>query len=77
MKARFEAQYGLTAYDARALTASRELAAFFEATAAVTVSPKLAANWVMGELSAALHANDLDIAHAPVSAAIPATGPPP
>ena len=66
MKTRFESQYALTAYDAHALTASRELAAYYEATARVPVSAKLAANWVMGEFSAALHKADLDVSRAPV-----------
>jgi aspartyl-tRNA(Asn)/glutamyl-tRNA(Gln) amidotransferase subunit B len=70
MKARFESQYGLTAYDARALTASRELAAFYEATAnALPSGAKLAANWVMGEVAAALNKADLDILDSRVSAA--------
>jgi len=68
MQARFAAQYGLTAYDARALTASRELAAYYEATASAPVNPKVAANWVTGEVAAALNRADLDIAEAPVPA---------
>ena len=68
MQARFESQYGLVAYDARTLTASRELAAYFEAAAVALVTPKLAANWVMGEFSGALNKAELDIASAPVSA---------
>jgi aspartyl-tRNA(Asn)/glutamyl-tRNA(Gln) amidotransferase subunit B len=69
MKTRFETQYGLTAYDARALTSSRELASYFEATAgALPGGAKLAANWIMGEVSAALNKANLDIADAPVSA---------
>jgi len=68
MKARFESQYGLTPYDARALTASRELAAYFEtAAAALPGGAKLAANWVLGEVSAALNRASLDIAAAPLS----------
>jgi aspartyl-tRNA(Asn)/glutamyl-tRNA(Gln) amidotransferase subunit B len=70
MKARFEAQYGLTAYDARALTSSRELAAYFETVAgALAGGAKLAANWIMGELAAALNKANLDIVDVPVSAA--------
>ncbi len=69
MKARFEAQYALPAYDARTLTASRELAAYFEATAAaIPARQSSAANWVLGELSAALNKVERDIADAPVSA---------
>ena len=69
MKVRFEARYALPAYDARTLTASRELAAYFEATAAAFPgAAKLAANWVLGEVSAALNKVERDIADAPVSA---------
>ena len=67
MRARFEAQYGLAAYDARTLTSSRELAAYFEATAIAPGDAKLAANWVLGEVSAALNKAELDITSAPVS----------
>jgi aspartyl-tRNA(Asn)/glutamyl-tRNA(Gln) amidotransferase subunit B len=68
MKARFESQYGLPAYDARTLTSSRELAAYFEATAAaIPGEAKMAANWVLGELSAALNKVERDICDAPVS----------
>ncbi len=60
--ARLMAQYGLSAYDAGVLTASRELADYYEAVArAVPSQPKLAANWVMGDLSAALNKEGLDI----------------
>jgi aspartyl-tRNA(Asn)/glutamyl-tRNA(Gln) amidotransferase subunit B len=67
MLARFGAQYGLTAYDARTLIASRELAAYYEAAAIASGNPKLAAHWVMGDVSAALNRADLDVARAPVS----------
>ena len=69
MRLRFESQYGLPPYDARTLTASRELAAYFEATAAALPgAAKLAANWVLGEVSAALNKVERDVADAPVSA---------
>jgi len=69
MKTRFEREYALTAYDARVLTSSRELAAYFETVAATLAgSAKLAANWIMGELTAALHKASLDIADSPISA---------
>ena len=59
---RFASQYGLSAYDAGVLTASRELAAYYEEVAKqVPGEPKLAANWVMGELAAALNKDGLDI----------------
>ena len=60
--ARFVAEYGLSAYDALVLTASRDLADYYEAVVhAVPTQPKLAANWVMGELSAALNKDGLEI----------------
>jgi aspartyl-tRNA(Asn)/glutamyl-tRNA(Gln) amidotransferase subunit B len=60
--ARFSSQYGLSAYDAGVLTASRELADYYEEVArAVPQEPKLAANWVMGELAAALNKEGLEV----------------
>jgi len=60
--ARFSSQYGLSAYDAGVLTASRELADYYEEVArAVPQEPKLAANWVMGELAAALNKESLEV----------------
>jgi aspartyl-tRNA(Asn)/glutamyl-tRNA(Gln) amidotransferase subunit B len=61
--ARFASQYGLTAYDAGVLTASRELAEYYESVvSAAPVDAKLAANWVMGELAAALNKENLEVA---------------
>ncbi len=67
-RARFHAEYGLSEYDANLLTASRELADYFETVARESGEPKLAANWVGGELMAALNKGDGDIAQSPVSA---------
>jgi len=68
-KARFMTQYGLSGYDAAVLTAMRELADYYEAAvAAAGGQGKLAANWVMGDLSAALNRDDSDITASPVSA---------
>jgi aspartyl-tRNA(Asn)/glutamyl-tRNA(Gln) amidotransferase subunit B len=68
--ARFAAQYGLSAYDAQVLTASREMAQFYEAVAAaVPDDTKLAANWVMGDYSAFLNKDGLDVAASRLSAA--------
>ena len=47
---RFEREYGLPAYDAEVLTASRELADYFEACARACGAPKAAANWIMGDV---------------------------
>jgi aspartyl-tRNA(Asn)/glutamyl-tRNA(Gln) amidotransferase subunit B len=60
--ARFSSAYGLSAYDAGVLTASRELADYYEAVVRqVPKEPKLAANWVMGDLAAALNKEGLEI----------------
>src|ERR1700758_771662 len=56
MRARFVRQYGLSAYDAALLTSSRPLAQYFEAAARAAPDPKAVANWVNGEVSAALNA---------------------
>ena len=67
--ARFAAHYGLSPYDAGVLTASRELADYYEeAVRAVPKEPKLAANWVMGELAARLNRDGLEVAAARVPA---------
>ncbi len=66
-KQRFEADYGLSAYDAEVLTATRELADYYEnVVAAAGCDAKLCANWVMGDLSAALNTENLDIAQSRV-----------
>ncbi|MEW6679261.1 MAG: Asp-tRNA(Asn)/Glu-tRNA(Gln) amidotransferase subunit GatB [Pseudomonadota bacterium] len=69
-QARYRTEFGLSAYDAAALTGSRALADYFEAVAAALPKPdpKLAANWVMGDLSAALNKAEMDLADAPISA---------
>jgi aspartyl-tRNA(Asn)/glutamyl-tRNA(Gln) amidotransferase subunit B len=67
---RFAREYALSTYDAHVLTASRELAAYYEEVAhAVPGEPKLAANWVMGELAASLNKDGLDIGASPISPA--------
>ena len=64
---RFKAAYGLNAYDAEVLTATRELAAYFEAVVQAAGSDaKLCANWVMGDLAAALNKAGLEIEQSPV-----------
>ena len=68
--ARFASQYGLSTYDAGVLTASRELAEYYEEVAReVPSEPKLAANWVMGELAAALNKDGLEIGSGKLPAA--------
>jgi len=69
MAARFVADYGLPEYDATTLTQSKSMAAYFEAAAQACGQPKLASNWVMGEVSRRLNAQDIGIDAAPVSPA--------
>ncbi len=68
MKARFEAQFGLTSYDAAALTAGRELADYFVAAVDAGADAKPVANWVMGAISAKLNVEEKSLADSPVSA---------
>jgi aspartyl-tRNA(Asn)/glutamyl-tRNA(Gln) amidotransferase subunit B len=67
MRERFVREYGLSGYDAQTLTGSQELARYFEGVAATIADKKVAANWVMGEFSAALNESDVPVAAAPVS----------
>jgi aspartyl-tRNA(Asn)/glutamyl-tRNA(Gln) amidotransferase subunit B len=67
MAARFSATYGLSDYDATALTQSRDVAAYFEAASAACGQAKLVGNWIMGEISRRLNATDADIRRCPVS----------
>jgi len=69
--ARFARDLGLSVYDAGVLSASRELGAYFEAVLADLsgAHAKLAANWVMGELSSALNRDNLEITASRVSPA--------
>jgi aspartyl-tRNA(Asn)/glutamyl-tRNA(Gln) amidotransferase subunit B len=69
MAARFVADYGLPEYDATTLTQSKAMAAYFEATARACRQPKLASNWIMGELSRRLNSSETSIEMAPVSSA--------
>ena len=67
-RARFMKDYGLTAYDAGVLTASRELADYYEQLVRESGSdPKIAANWVTGELAAFLNRDNKDISASPVT----------
>jgi len=70
MRARFVRDYGLSAYDAAQLTGERATARYFETVAQALPAgqAKLAANWIMGELSAALNRDELTLDQAPVSA---------
>jgi aspartyl-tRNA(Asn)/glutamyl-tRNA(Gln) amidotransferase subunit B len=67
---RFKTQYGLSDYDAAVLTATRELADYYEAVlVAANSDAKLCANWVMGDLSGALNKAALEIDESPLEAA--------
>ncbi len=69
-RAQFAADFGLSAYDAGALTGSRELADYFDAAAAGADARigKLCANWIAGALTARLNEDGLDITQARVNA---------
>ncbi len=71
MQARFSGQYGLSLYDAAALTSSRDIAIYFAETLshAGTGQAKLCANWIMGELAARLSREGIELSAAPVQPA--------
>ncbi|MDG0857157.1 Asp-tRNA(Asn)/Glu-tRNA(Gln) amidotransferase subunit GatB [Roseateles puraquae] len=66
MAARFESVDGLPAYDATMMTQSLATARYYEAAKAAGATPKLVANWVMGEISKRLNASGAEIDTAPV-----------
>jgi aspartyl-tRNA(Asn)/glutamyl-tRNA(Gln) amidotransferase subunit B len=65
---RFQNELGLSHYDASVISASRAMADYFETVYKKIDDAKLAANWVMGELSRLLNQDDKDITESPVSA---------
>ena len=67
LRARFTSQYGLSAYDAGVLTASRALADYFEAAVRAGAPPKLAANWIASELLRELNNANVEISSSPIS----------
>jgi aspartyl-tRNA(Asn)/glutamyl-tRNA(Gln) amidotransferase subunit B len=69
MAARFVQDYGLPEYDAATLTQSQAMGAYFEAVARDSGQPKLASNWIMGEVSRRLNAEERGIETLPVPAA--------
>jgi aspartyl-tRNA(Asn)/glutamyl-tRNA(Gln) amidotransferase subunit B len=69
MATRFMRDYALPEYDATQLTQSKAIAAYFETSAQLSGQPKLASNWIMGEVSRRLNADDRGIAAAPVQPA--------
>ncbi len=64
---RFIRDYALSVYDAGTLTATRELADYYEAVVAGCDAPKLAANWLMGDFTAALNRSELEVGQSPVA----------
>ncbi len=64
---RFIKQYALSEYEAALLTVSRDLANFYEDTVKNTNQAKLSANWISGELLAALNKHDLEINNSPIT----------
>jgi aspartyl-tRNA(Asn)/glutamyl-tRNA(Gln) amidotransferase subunit B len=69
MAERFVKDYALPEYDATLLTQSKATAAYFEATAKACGQPKLASNWIMGEVSRRLNSGEVSFDNIPVSAA--------
>ena len=71
MRQRFVDDLGLSAYDAATLTASQEMAEYFESTVAIAgkANAKPCANWVMVDLAARLNREGRDLAASPVAAA--------
>jgi aspartyl-tRNA(Asn)/glutamyl-tRNA(Gln) amidotransferase subunit B len=69
MAERFVTHYGLPEYDASTLTQSKAMAAYFEETAKTCGQAKLASNWIMGELSRRMNADDIGMDQLPVTAA--------
>jgi len=66
-KERFAQQYGIPVYDAGVLTASRELADYFEEAVRIFPQPKTVSNWIMVELLRLLKADDREIQDCPVT----------
>jgi aspartyl-tRNA(Asn)/glutamyl-tRNA(Gln) amidotransferase subunit B len=67
MRERFVREYALSDYEAQTLTASKALARYFEDVAKQVADRKAAANWSLGELSAALNESGVPVEQAPVS----------
>ncbi|MGV3488537.1 MAG: Asp-tRNA(Asn)/Glu-tRNA(Gln) amidotransferase subunit GatB [Tuberibacillus sp.] len=66
-KARYIGELGLPAYDAEVLTQTKAMADFFEATIAAGANAKQASNWLMGEITAYLNAENLEIGDTPIT----------
>jgi len=70
MAQRFVETYGLPEYDATTLTQSPTMAAYFETAAKASGQAKMASNWVMGEVSRRMNAEEKDVADVPVGAEV-------
>jgi aspartyl-tRNA(Asn)/glutamyl-tRNA(Gln) amidotransferase subunit B len=70
MAERFVRDYGLPEYDATQLTQSKAMAAYFEAAAKACGQPKLASNWIMGEVSRRMNSGEVTLENIPVSSAL-------
>ena len=66
-KERFVSQFSLSKYDADLLAADKDIANYFEEVVKISNSPKLSTNWIMGELSAELNNENLNISDSKVS----------
>ena len=66
-KIRFINSFELSDYDADVLVANRDIANYFEGVVEITKEPKLSANWVMGDLSAFLNKENLEISESKIS----------
>ena len=69
MAERYVQQHGLSEYDATQLTQSPALARYFDAAVSAGAAPKLASNWITGEIARRLNVQDIEITDAPVTAA--------
>ena len=65
---RLTKEYGLSDYDAGIITSSRAMAEYFDTVVSEGADPKIAANWIMGDLSKNLNADNLTIEQSPVDA---------
>ena len=70
MAERFVRDYGLPEYDATQLTQSKAMAAYFETAAKACGQPKLASNWIMGEVSRRMNSGEVTLENIPVSSAL-------
>ena len=66
-KERFVSKFSLSNYDADLLAADKDIANYFEEVVKISDSPKLSTNWIMGELSALLNNENLNIRDSKVS----------